>query len=127
MKIINKILSPIGTFLLMFSTSYAASTCDMKSIKDFKSLISILISCFLNPLVVIITSLSIVIFLFGVFKFMKSTGGDDKNSGKSFMFWGIVGIFVIVSLWGFVSIFQETIDLSGEVRTPRQIDIKIKI
>jgi heme/copper-type cytochrome/quinol oxidase subunit 2 len=57
-------------------------------------------------------SLSIVIFLWGVVKFVSSAG-DEKaiEEGRQIIVWGMVAIFVIVSLWGIIGFITETLDL----------------
>ena len=121
MKKIVTFISPIATYFILFSTSFAASgSCNFGNIQNFKDFVSKIISCFLNPIVSLVVSFSVVIFLFGVFKFISSeSGGEGKNDGKSFMFWGIIGIFVMVSLWGLVNIFKSTFSLNNDtLNTP---------
>ncbi|MFH1454761.1 MAG: hypothetical protein ABIF22_00310 [bacterium] len=123
MKKLFTFISPISTYFILFGISFAAtSNCNMINVHNFKDLVTNIISCFLNPIVILLVSFSIVIFIWGVFKFIKAEG-DDKQAGREFMFWGIVGIFVIVSLWGLVSILQSTFTLNGNDITPRQINL----
>lgn len=112
MKKIFKLFSPIATYVILYSTTFAQSTesgigCRIAGNKNFKELVTSIISCFLTPMVTLLVSLAVVTFIYGVFKFVKSEG-EDKQSGREFMFWGIVGLFVMVSLWGLVSILQST-------------------
>jgi len=108
------------------SSSGSANTCNLSNVTNLKSLITNIIKCLLNPLVVLMVGLSIIIFIWGVFKFIRSdSGSDDKSAGRAFMFWGIVGIFVMISLWGLVNVLQHTFVLSGDDITPRQININL--
>ncbi len=127
MKKILIFISPIATYFASFSISFAAtaSSCNMSSVRNFKDLVINLISCFLNPTVTLLVSISILVFLFGVFKIIKSQG-EGKETGKEFMFWGIIGIFVIISLWGLVNILQNTFVLSNDDITPRSVNINFK-
>jgi hypothetical protein len=47
---------------------------------------------------------SLLAFFWGIGRFIGSAG-DEKNlaSGKQLMIWGIVGLFVMVSVWGIIS------------------------
>ncbi len=65
----------------------------------------------LAPLIKLMIALAIVFFLWGVFKFIKEDG-DKKEEGRNFMFWGIVGIFVMISVWGLVNILVYTFKLN---------------
>jgi len=58
----------------------------------------------------ILVALAVVFFLYSVFSFFVMTGEDEekKKKAKSNMIWGIVAIFVMVSVWGLVGILQST-------------------
>ncbi len=49
----------------------------------------------------IIASLALLAFFWGLVKFI-SNAGDEKaiGDGKSLMKWGLVALFVMVSIWG---------------------------
>lgn len=65
----------------------------------------------LRPITYLIITLAIVIFLWGVFKFIRAEG-DDKQSGRDFMLWGIIGLFVMLSVWGLVNVLRNTFNLN---------------
>ncbi len=88
-------------------TTSSNSSCSFSRIRNFKDLVNMSLSCFFTPIVYLIISLSILLFIWGVFRFIKSEG-EDRENGKMFMFWGIIGIFVMVSIWGLVAILQNT-------------------
>ncbi len=49
----------------------------------------------------ILIALGLLSFFWGLVKFIF--GGDDaKKEGSSFMIWGLVALFVMVSVWGLV-------------------------
>ena len=63
-----------------------------------------LINLFLDliyALVPVIVGLSFLVFLRGLALFVWSAGDTKKHDeGKNIMIWGIVGLFVMFSLWG---------------------------
>jgi len=80
--------------------------------KNFYELIvNTIIGGMLRPIVSLLVSAAILVFLWGVFKFIRSDG-KEKETGKQFMVWGLVGIFVMVSVWGLVNILQGTFNLN---------------
>ncbi len=86
--------------------------------KTFADLImNTIIGGMLTPVVALIVSAAIVVFLWGVFKFIKSEG-KEKDAGRDMMVWGIVGIFVMMSMWGLVNILRGTFNLNDT-----QIDV----
>ncbi len=88
-------------------------SCQPGQARNFRELIvNLFIGCILSPLVYLIIAASIIVFLWGVFKFIRSEG-DDKQAGREFIIWGIVGLFVMVSIWGLVSILSNTFNLNN--------------
>jgi hypothetical protein len=59
----------------------------------------------------ILLALTILVFLYGLMKFMFK--GRESNTaraeGRQVMLWGIIGIFVITSIWGLVAIASSLI------------------
>jgi len=61
----------------------------------------------------LIISLAVVWFVFNVFWYAVAGDEEKKAKAKTQMIWGIVGIFVMVSVWGLVGILQSTFGTSG--------------
>ena len=72
---------------------------------------------FLNRAVAIIVSLAIVWFIWNVFQYVIAADEAKKADAKKYMVWGIVAIFVMVSIWGLVAILQSTFGTSGVTTT----------
>ena len=68
---------------------------------------------FLNQAVLLITSVAVVWFMYNVFRYAVAGNEEDKATAKTQMVWGIVGIFVMVSIWGLVAILQRTFGTYG--------------
>lgn len=94
-------------FISNVGVVWAASSETFKDLIDEKIIIGII-----SPVTKLLIALAIVFFLWGVFKFMIQEG-DKKEEGREFMFWGIIGIFVMVSVWGLVNILVNTFNLDG--------------
>ena len=39
--------------------------------------------------------------------------GEDKETGKQIMIWGIIALFVMVSVWGLVNVLSNTTGIGG--------------
>ncbi len=61
----------------------------------------------LNALIPILISLGVVYFLWGVVSYMFGKSDEAKKEGKNRIIWGLVGVAVIVSVWGLVAILQN--------------------
>lgn len=67
-----------------------------------------LINTFLNALIGIFITLAIVIFFWGLIKYLYSMGTEDAHKAISLMVWGVAMIFVMVSIWGIIRLLQAT-------------------
>ncbi len=62
----------------------------------------------LNGLLPILIALAVVIFLWGVLKYIRASDNpEQRTEGRELMVYGIVAIFVMVSLWGLVNIIID--------------------
>ena len=67
----------------------------------------------LNILVPLLITAGVAWFIWGVVQFVTSGDAEKKEQGQQHMIQGIIGIFVIVSIWGLVAILQNTFGVSG--------------
>ncbi len=68
-----------------------------------------------NSLVPLILSIAVILFLWGLLKYVTASGDEDKRTeGRNQMIWGIVILFVMVSVWGLVKILVTTV-FNGDV------------
>lgn len=53
--------------------------------------------------------LGLILFLAGVVKFVGAGDNEEKRQGgRNMMIFGIIGLFVMVSIWGFVNILSRS-------------------
>jgi hypothetical protein len=66
--------------------------------------------CILDSAVVpFLIGLALILFLAGVVKFVSSGDNEEaRQSGRNMMLFGIVALFVMVSIWGFVNILSRS-------------------
>jgi hypothetical protein len=84
--------------------------------QDFQDIVNLVISTILNPLILLFLGLAVVYFMWGVFKYVgKGESESDRREGAQMMMYGIVAIFVMVSVWGLVTILINTFGLDPSV------------
>jgi uncharacterized membrane protein YidH (DUF202 family) len=66
----------------------------------------------INRLIPFIIALTVLVFLWGVFKFVISNDAEARKEARSYMVWGIVSLFIMVSVWGLVNILVRTFSLN---------------
>jgi len=61
-----------------------------------------------------IFALAFAFFLWGVFKHFFIHGTDDKEreKGRQFILWGVLGIVVLLSVWGLVRMLLSTLGIA---------------
>lgn len=60
---------------------------------------------FANILVPLVFAVALVVFLWGVYKYLILGGGDEKSreQGKGLMLWAVIGFVIMVSIWAIVN------------------------
>jgi len=67
----------------------------------------------IGTLMPIIVALALLYFLYGLLKFMTAGGDSEKRKeSRDVMLWGIIALFVMVSVWGLVSFLGNTLGIS---------------
>ncbi len=77
------------------------------------------LSNIINRLIPLIIGAAVLVFLWGVLKYVIS--GDDaekRADARWFMVWGVVALFVMVSVWGLVRILQNTLGVGSNTGAP---------
>jgi uncharacterized membrane protein len=62
----------------------------------------------LNPLIGLMIAFGVVVFLYGVIEFIAGSASDEKRStGRRHMIWGIIGLFIAVSVFGLMNVLAN--------------------
>ncbi len=65
----------------------------------------------INRLIPFIIALTVLVFLWGVFKFVIANDAEKRKEARGYMVWGIVSLFVMVAVWGLVNVLVRTFQL----------------
>ncbi len=67
-----------------------------------------------NAALPIIVAVALLFFFYGLAKFILASGGDEdaRKAGKHIMIWGVVALFVMVSVWGLVAFLGQALGIS---------------
>ena len=67
----------------------------------------------INQIVALLLGIATVVFLFGVVTYVIA-GGDEKktSAAKTYMLWGIIGLVVMVAVWGIANLLVDTLGLT---------------
>ncbi len=65
-------------------------------------------------IVPVIFSLALAAFVWGAVNYFFLHGDEEtkREEGKKFVFWGILGMVVLFSVWGFVNLLLSTLGIA---------------
>lgn len=121
-------ISPLVTvllfFVLVFPLSASALTCtagntDLSSPanQNFGGIVCFVLG-YVNQILVLLVAGSLLAFVWGVAKFILASGDEKKiEEGKTLMIWGVIALFVMVSIWGIIQLFYSDI-FGGSIGVP---------
>lgn len=115
-------LMPAVPVLAQQSGGGGSSICD-DSVDNVADVLLLGICIMRRALVPLLITLSIVLFIVGVIKYIaKADEAAQREEGRRFMIYGIVALFVMVSIWGLVGILQGTFGLGTDTLIPQLQD-----
>ena len=76
-----------------------------------------------NQLIPLLSSVVVLAFFYGLIKYVLSAGDDEASKkAKSYMIRGIIGMFVLATIWGIVGFIQQTI---GNKNAPTVVNVTL--
>ena len=77
------------------------------------------VSYIINPAILVIFAAGFFLFVLGLVQFiMNLDKGGEHEEGKKHMLWGIVGMFIMASVYGIIALLDNTFDLDAFSGTP---------
>jgi hypothetical protein len=66
-----------------------------------------------NPLLLVIFAAGFFMFMYGLLEYMiKAGSSEDTSEGKRHMIYGTLGMFIMVSVYGIISLLDSTFGLN---------------
>ena len=70
----------------------------------------------INPLIIFMFSAAFLYFIYGALEFfINSASAGEKGTGKQHMLWGVVGMFLMISVFGIMKLIESTFGLGSNV------------
>lgn len=68
----------------------------------------------LNPIIILAFAVALLVFFWGIFQFVSSETADVKREeGKKKIFFGIIGMFIMLSAKGIIGVILSTFGIQG--------------
>lgn len=87
------------------------------NVKDAASLID-LVNSILKSVLPIIIAIAVIYFVYNAFMYMIAADEERKGEAKSKMIYGIIALFVMVSVWGLVAVLSGTFGFTNTQPPP---------
>ena len=89
----------------------------MQTVSTFLGQIQVI----LDSVVPFIVGLAVFIVIWGIFNYITHAADEEKRAqAKQYIIWGVVGVFCMLSVWGFVNILYNSFTLDLQI-DPDQI------
>lgn len=109
----SKNLVKIAALLLLSFGPFLAFAAAPVPTGDLISILGIL-GPIIKTLILIVFSVAFLGFLWGITTFIWNAGNEKKRAqGKNVMIWGIITLFVALSIYGIVGLLQTTLDIGN--------------
>jgi hypothetical protein len=67
-----------------------------------------------NPIIQVAFAVALVIFIYGVFEFVRGADRPDvRTKGQQHIMYGLVGLFIMISVFTIIQILLNTIGVTG--------------
>ena len=104
------VLFPLFAFAQNFNTG--GNPCDYVTPGTLQKFICT-IGNILNTIIPVLIVLAVVLFIWGIIQYVIGSDEEAKKKGKDRMIFGIIGLVVIVAMWGLVSLVTSTFGLDS--------------
>lgn len=112
------VLSSFGlTLAPLFAFAQANNNCSAAVTGTLEAVIC-RVGNILNTIIPILVVLGVVYFVWGVVQYVISDDEEAKKAGRDRMIFGIIGLAVIIAMWGLVGILTKTFNLQGSSSVP---------
>ncbi len=109
------IIAPLVSFAQPVGTKYIPS----EGLGGFITLIQ----TYLGYALPILISIAVLYFVWNVFQYTIKSGDEEaRKKAKGNIIWGVIGLFVIVGVWGLVGILQSTFGVNSNNSAPSNIN-----
>lgn len=109
-------LSGFGlSFLPLLAFAQNASGCANATVGTIQAIIC-KIGNILDTIIPVLIVLGIVYFVWGIIQYVIGSDEEAKKKGRDRMIYGIIGLVVIVAMWGLVGIVTKTFGLNGSTQ-----------
>jgi len=103
----------MNTFLNFLNTYVLIPKADAAS-REVIELVGKINEEIINPLIVLLFTVALILFIFGMYNFFANRdNSEDLDTGKRHMVWGIVGMAIMVSVFGIMNFITSSLGVKN--------------
>lgn len=89
--------------------------------KSFDQVIFDINRTIVNPLIQFAFIVAFVVFIWGVMQFIRNANNpDERKKGQDHMIWGIIGLVIMVSVFGIITLITRTFGINANINDQQQ-------
>ncbi|HRY30978.1 MAG TPA: hypothetical protein P5328_01130 [Candidatus Paceibacterota bacterium] len=71
------------------------------------------IKSIIDALIPLVIGIAVIVFIWGILQYIIATDDDKRKEARYVMIYGIIVLFVMVSVWGLVELLSDTLDIDA--------------
>jgi len=81
-----------------------------------ETLIGNIVAKIVNPLILLLLGIALAVFVWGVVESIRNADSDEgRTNGRRHMIWGLIGLSIMVSVFGIMCIIAGTLGLPNDI------------
>src|SRR3989338_7548863 len=69
----------------------------------------------IQVIVPFVIGLAVLVIIWGIFGYITGAGDEEKRGeAKQYIIWGVIGVFIMLSVWGLVNVVVNSFGLSSK-------------
>lgn len=89
--------------------------------KTFDEVVGNINKTILNPLIEFAFIIAFVVFAWGIVQYIRQADNPEKRGeGKDHMIWGIVGLSIMLGVFGIINIITKTFGINATINNTEQ-------
>ncbi len=109
LAVLALVVLPMAAFAQVSTVGATSTGCNTQTLGGWLCTIGSL----LNKVVPVLIALGVVYFVWGVISFVIADDEEAKTKGKDRIIWGIIGLAVIIGMWGLVAVLRNTFGINN--------------
>lgn len=84
---------------------------------DGRDIMHAIVATIIDPIILLLFSVGVFLFMWGLVQFLLNADKPEgKENGQRHMLWGIIGVFIMATVFGIIQIILSTFGLPDPTR-----------